>query len=301
MAHNTRLERTRQRASLLSNLGEPLTSDVGQFAESLNLITMKRSVVAILLLLIFAGITIAQNLECNDNPTPCEALRNADAVFVGKVVRITPQTIEMWQRDKDYDQRASLAVEEVFKGIKSKSLLLHQLGNRNAPKFVLGSRYLFYANFDRAKRIWEVKRCGRTRMAKYVQDDLKYLKGLPAGANKTRIGGEVVRYESDAENPQGTSERLAGVRIKIVGEGKEYESVTDVNGVYEIRDVPNGTYTIQPVIPHGLKLLGVVHYGAFDRSKFLSLIVELGKGGCSGATLLFTADSVSQKPKIGSQ
>jgi hypothetical protein len=262
---------------------------------------MKRIVVAIFLSLIFSGITIAQNLECNDNPTPCEAFRNADAVFIGKVVRIAPQTIEIWQRDKDYDQKATLTVEKVFKGVTTKRLVLHQLGNRNAPKFVVDSRYLFYANFDHAKRIWEVKPCGRTRMANYVQDDLRYLKGLPSGANETRIGGEVVRYESNAENPQGTSERLAGVRIKIRGEGKEYESVTDANGVYEIRDVPTGTYSIQPVIPPGLKLLGVVHYGSFDRAKFLSLIVELGKDGCSGATLLLTADSASQKPKIGSQ
>jgi hypothetical protein len=179
--------------------------------------------------------------------------------------------------------------------------VLHQPGRKIAPKFILGSRYLVYANFDRATRKWEVRRCGRTRLANYVQDDLHYLDALPASLNRTRIAGEVTRYERDDDNPVGTSYKLSGVRIKIKGEGKEYEVVTNKHGIYELRDVPAGKYRIEPVIPQGLELFGVMHYGPFDRSKFRSLSVELKEGGCSGAGFILTPNYNPGKPKIGNE
>ena len=249
-----------------------------------------KTILAVVSLLFMSSSSYGQITECNNGMSPCEAYANADAVFVAKVTKIFPETIEIWQRDKDYDQTANVVVEKTYKGIKQTRLVLHQLGRKVAPKFILGSSYLFYANFDRVTKKWEVRRCGRTRMAKYAQDDLHYLDGLPESLHKTRIAGEVVRYEADKENPQGTTERLAGIRITFKGEGKEYEVVTDANGIYELYGASPGRYVIEPDIPRGLKLLGVMHYGAFDRSKFLSLIVELKERGCSGAGLLLTPD-----------
>jgi hypothetical protein len=178
---------------------------------------MKTILTAVFLLFISSGSCLAQVSECNYDATPCEAYANADAVFIAKVMRIVPETIEIWQRDKDYDQTATVVLEKTYKGNKRKSLVLHQLGRKNAPKFVLGSRYLFYANFDRVTRKWEVRHCGFTRMAKYVQDDLHYLDCLPSSLNKTRIAGEVTRYDTDAENPQGTTERLGESESKVRG------------------------------------------------------------------------------------
>ena len=247
--------------------------------------------------LLFVSISShGQTFECDFGPSPCEAYADADAVFVAKVTKIFPKTIEIWQRDRDYDQTANVVVEKIYKGIKENRLTLHQLGSKNAPKFVLGSRYLFYANFDRVTKKWEVRPCGRTRMAQYVQDDLYYLNGLPASHNKTRIAGKVTLYQTDKDNPQGTTEKLAGIRITIKGEAKEYEVVTDEQGMYELYDAPPGRYVIQPDIPRGLMLFGVMHYGAFDSSKARSLVVELKERGCSGAGLILTP---TDRPKTG--
>lgn len=254
----------------------------------------------IFLLLISAGSCLAQLSECNYNATPCEAYASADAVFVAKVTRIRPETIRMWQTDKDYDQIANVVVEKTYKGIARDRIVLYQLGRKSAPKFIRGSRYLFYANFDRATKKWEVRRCGRTLMAQYAQDDLQYLNGLPASVKKTRIAGTVSRWDHDEDNPQGTHKRLAGVRIKITGAGKEYEVVTDANGMYEIYGAAAGRYVIQPVIPTGLVLMGVMHYGPFDRSQLRSLKIELKEGACSGASILLTPDRKIAKPNIGS-
>lgn len=251
---------------------------------------VKRILTLVFLLFMFPGHSAAQATECNDDPTPCEAYAGADAIFVAKVTKIFPETIEIWQRDKDYDQTASVLIEKTYKGIRRNSLVLHQLGSKNAPKFVFGSRYLFYVNRDRKTGKWEVNPCGRTRMAEYAHDDLRYLKGLPATANKTRIAGEVIRYETDKENPQGTIEMLAGIKIKIIGNGKVYEAVTDANGVYELYGAPVGRYVIQPAIPQGLELFGVIHYGPLDLSKIRSLSIDLKESACSGAGIILTTD-----------
>src|SRR5436190_5061484 len=107
----------------------------------------------------FTCTSFGQGIECDYYANPCEAYARADGVFIGKVVKIVPETIEIWRRDRDYDQTATVVVEKIYKGIKVKSVVLHQLARKNAPKFVLGSRYLFYANLDRVTRKWEVKYC----------------------------------------------------------------------------------------------------------------------------------------------
>ena len=265
-----------------------------------SLVNVNPILTATLLLLLSATSCLAQAPDdCAFNPTPCEAYTNADAIFIAKVTQISPETIRIWQRDKDYDQTANVLIEKTYKGIKRNRLVLHQLGRNIAPKFILGQRYLFYANFDRRTKKWEVRRCGRTRMTPYVQDDLHYLDGLPASLNKTRIAGEVTRYERDEENPAGTTQRLSGVRIRIKGEGKEYEVVTDAHGIYELNDVPAGKYQIKPDMPAGLVLLLVMHYGPFDPSKLQSFNIELNEGGCSGASFILTSNRKLAKPTIG--
>ena len=228
----------------------------------------------------------AQPLECDYGLSPCEAYAHADAIFTGTVIRITPETISIWQRDGDYDQIATVVVEKVYKGTARKRIVLHQLGRKSSPKLISNNRYLFYANLDRQTKKWEVRRCGRTLMARYAQDDLRYLERPRENANQSRIAGAVVRYQPDEDTPGGKTERLAGLKIRIIGEEKQYEVVTGADGMFELYGVPPGKYVIHPDIPSSLTLMGVIHYGPFDRSKLKSLSIELKERECSGATIL---------------
>jgi hypothetical protein len=254
-----------------------------------------RRVLITVVLLVCAGVVRAQGEQCLTNVNPCEAYAEADAVFIAKVTRVVQPSLQIWQRDKDYDQVAYVTVEKMFKGVPRKTMVLHQLGRKIAPKFLSGTSYVFYANLDPVTKKWEVRRCGRTRMSKYANDDLRYFEGLPATLNQTRIAGEVTRYETDEDNPQGRTERLPGIRIHIKGEGKEYEVVTDARGVYELTGVPAGKYVIEPDLPAGLTLMLVIRYGPFDRTKVKSLNIELKERGCSGLDIILTSGPPSKQ------
>ena len=58
------------------------------------------------------------------------------------------------------------------------------------------------------------------------------------------------------------------------------------DGTFELYGAPPGKYVIHPDIPSSLTLMGVIHYGPFDRSKLKSLSIELKERECSGATIL---------------
>lgn len=227
----------------------------------------------------------AQSMECDNSVTPCEAYAQADAIFMGKVIQISPQTTSIWQRNGDYDQIATVVVEKVYKGTARKRMVFHQLGRKISPKLILNSSYLFYANLDRQTKKWEVRRCGRTIMARYAQDDLRYLERPRENANQSRIAGVVMRYTPDEDTP-GKAERLAGLKIRIIGEEKQYEVVTGADGIFELYGAPPGKYVIQPDIPSSLTVMGVIHYGPFDRSKLKSLNIELKERECSGVMIL---------------
>lgn len=237
------------------------------------------------------AVTVAT--ECDYGLSVCEAYAKADLVFIGKVTNLGPQFMRPEQSVDDIDQTAYVTIEKIYKGTKRRSITLRQLGRRRTEKFVYGARYLFYANYDRAAKIWEVKGCGRTRMAEYANDDLRYLDGLPASSKRTRISGEATRFYHDSDLGRMT-ERVAGLRIKIVGEGKEYETVTDEHGVYEVLDARSGKYKLQLKIPEGLTFLFAIHNGPLPISRVTSLEIELKEGNCSGADIVLDTIQTSR-------
>jgi hypothetical protein len=250
---------------------------------------MKKTPLPILALLLLCAPAIAQSRACDYGAPICEASAEADAIFVGEVRRIVPATTRMWQTQDDYDQTAYVTVHKVLKGTKRRGIVLRQMGSRHAQKFIPGGTYLFYANYVPALKIWEVRQCGPTRMAKYAQTDLRYLSGLPANAGRTHIAGEVTRFIPDRYAEEAPS-RLAGVQLSIVGEGREYELTTDVNGDYEIYDVRPGRYTVRIKPPRGLVFLWAIHSGRDPISRAKSLEVELKEGGCAEMDILLTPE-----------
>ncbi len=230
----------------------------------------------------------AQRRACDYGSTICEAYAEAGAIFIGEVSKVVPATTNIWQTEDDYDQTAYVKVRKVFKGAQGSSIVLRQLGRRHTRKFIPGETYLFFADYVPALKLWEVRPCGRTRIAKYAQADLSYLNGRSRYAGRTRLAGEVVRYvEADAETAAG---RLPGVKLKIVGADREYETVTDANGFYEVYDLPPGKYTVRPAVPDGLVFLWALHSGRDPVARAKSLEIELREGDCTDLDIILTPD-----------
>lgn len=251
---------------------------------------MKRAAILAALYLVACGAAAAQRAvqACDHGPAPCEAYAQADAVFRGTVTRIVPATFRREWTDADYDQTAYVSVEKVYKGYRGRRVVLRQLGRRGGQKFVQGSTYLFFANYDRAGRFWEVRPCGRTIMAQYAQLDLRYIEGLPAAARRTRAAGKVMVFDPAPSAEQAGAEPLAGIRVKLTGDGREFETATDAGGIFEFTGLPPGRYRIEARVPNTLVFFGALHTGPDPVGRARELEFELEERGCAEVTLLYT-------------
>ena len=251
---------------------------------------MKRALIFAALYVAACGAAAAQRSgpACDYGTAPCEAYAQADAVFRGTVTRIVPATYRREWTDADYDQTAYVSVEKVYKGYRGRRVVLRQLGRRGGQKFVQGTTYLFFANYDRAGRFWEVRPCGRTVMAQYAQLDLRYIEGLPATAGRTRAAGKVMVFDPDPSAERAGSEALAGVRVKLAGVGREFETATDASGIFEFTGLPPGRYRIEARVPNTLIFFGAIHTGPDPVGRARELEFDLEERGCAEVTLLYT-------------
>lgn len=70
---------------------------------------------------------------------------------------------------------------------------------------------------------------------------------------------------------------MGGVRIVIAGSERQFEALTDDQGVYRVVGLPAGKYTIRPVLPGNLRL------ERWDGKDFVEAVVP--PGGCAAANL----------------
>lgn len=258
---------------------------------------MKKPLLITFFLLLSFTYTLSQKLECGFIETPCSAFAKANAVFVGKVNKVIQPSLEIWMRDKDFDQKATVTVEKLYKGSVPNKIILSQLAKDAAPKFIENTSYLFYANYDKKQNIWKVKPCTRTHALEFVNDDLLFLDGLPSSSGKTRVSGEVV-YSSDLK-PDSEHLRLYGFKVKIIGADKEYEATTDKNGIYEIYGLPPGKYVIRLNLPADKEFYGAMHSVTDPLSQAKDLSFELKEGGCISIDIFLTKRE--SKERIGKQ
>jgi hypothetical protein len=72
---------------------------------------------------------------------------------------------------------------------------------------------------------------------------------------KTRFSGTLYyNQESSVEGVEMIDRALRGAKVRISGEQKTVELLTNQEGVYEIYDLPAGVYVVEPEIPDGWKI-----------------------------------------------
>ena len=120
----------------------------------------------------------------------------------------------------------------------------------------IGKQFLFYLRPLKEKpSLWFAGTCGRSRNAEYAADDLLYLNNREELLGKSRISGTLSFYQaSPLEDVQPIYKKLSGKKVRIIGKTKSYKLITNSEGVYEIYDLPAGSYEIEPEIPVGWKV-----------------------------------------------
>lgn len=222
--------------------------------------------------------------SCIGRTTVCAAVTEAEAVFVGTVMSVENQTAKD-EEGKEHvtGQIARVQVDEAFKGAKASILTFRSYNTSCDVRYEEGQQWLFYAHYNEGKKSWAIGVCGRSTLRQFAAGDLLYLRNLPQSEQTTRISG---RLSSAADR-----QPLSGVKVKLIGESKTYEVITDQNGVYEAYDLPAGKYAIEPETPVNLKLSLRMPPAASVVDDQKRLRVELKEKSCTGIDFVFVGDS----------
>ncbi len=131
--------------------------------------------------------------------------------------------------------------------------------------------------------LWLSPACDRSGDPESAPDDLKFLRALPASADRTRISGEVI-VSGDPRRP------LPGVTITLAKIGSPPATVvTDAKGVFEAYDLPKGTYTASVNIPSGFRQDFGFVAGPRTFSNTYPLTVNLGDSHATAVFHLLTS------------
>lgn len=204
----------------------------------------------------------ANACSCGPRPTVLDEFEGSDEVVIVKAVSVEKAGDKEGERYVNGIKSTTMVVEKVFKGrLKVRDeIVFGQGGGADCiwtfSEQSVGRQFLFY--LERPEKLsfpavrsndaglWFAFTCGRLSGLEDAAEDLLYLENLSKVRGKTRISGSL-----HSDYPQ---LELEGIKIKIVGPKKTYQTKTDKDGVFEIYDLPPGKYVIEPETPAGWKV-----------------------------------------------
>jgi hypothetical protein len=136
--------------------------------------------------LFWSGFGNSSVLKCGETPSTNEAYYSADAVFVGKVIKVI-RLEDRRSGDKKRlppmfpIDRVQLKVETAYRGIKDNEVEVETIpvDREYGISFKMGKTYLVYAHRKGdQKNILKVRGCGRTDLITIIKKDLKILDEL---------------------------------------------------------------------------------------------------------------------------
>ncbi len=171
-----------------------------------------------------------------------------------------------------------LTVQEVLKGNLQVGEILDFDGVFRCSLIFAGDgeEYLLYLG-DRPKqgKLWQIPGCSKSGLIENRRADLLYIGQENKVRNKTRIAGRLFHDKSAiAAKDKSQLPVLANRKVYFIGESSVFEANTDKNGVYEIYDLPPGTYQVSPenipgwiskVYGHDSGIVEIAKSGQYER------------------------------------
>lgn len=215
---------------------------------------------AVMLAAMSLGTRQANACSCGQRPTVLDSYELADIVVIAQIVSV--EKSEGLERLVDGVRSTRMIVEQAFKGAMKpgEEMVFAQGGGGDCiwtfGEKDIGKRFLFYLSAkSKGQVLWLALGCGRSKNAEYAADDLLYLDNVTRVRGKSRLSGTLsFSGTSSVEGEKPIYVRLDGRSVRIIGEKKTHQLMTNQNGVYEIYDLPAGRYTIEPEIPDGWKI-----------------------------------------------
>jgi 5-hydroxyisourate hydrolase-like protein (transthyretin family) len=198
--------------------------------------------------------------SCLEGPSPCATFTGTPVVFVGKVINIEESKRQIQRFGKMEEIRTSLLahfeIERAYKGIPENQVNINVGtgggGGDCGYDFKSGERYIVFASQGSDGRAVYTGICSRTQPLPEGQNDVELIEALLKGKPETRIFGTVSRYqhELDAAPPFQSKFKggAAGLKVEARDGANVFSAVTDEDGRFQIRDVPEGKYEIRPIL-----------------------------------------------------
>jgi len=180
----------------------------------------------------------AEACVCGPAPT-CRLILFSDAVFVGRAVWVEEIVGIYDTAGPPEGFRARIRVEEVLLGtnerVGSVVVVDGQTGTDCSYIFQKGTRYVIFATRQNGQLGTAL--CSGTRPVDLAAESLRFLRALATAPQTGSVYGEFWVWQK--------TEMLKGMRIRLSGEGIKRDTMTDEKGLYEIKDVPPGEYTLE--------------------------------------------------------
>lgn len=256
----------------------------------------------LLLLTFLAGVGTIQGCVCPDGDNSALGkFESARFVVVNKITSVNKPATTITS--------ITTIVEKVYKGnLKAGDEMIFGQGENadclvNFREEYVGAKFLFYLKpSDKKSKLWYADSCWRseplpghqTNQIMDAADDLLYLDKMNAVHGKTRISGTVISYQWTIADGGADFKAVAGRKVQIVANGKSYETVTNEAGVYEIYDLPVGTYSIRPEGKQGWEIDVKSVFGARTSGRNEddgSAQVQLKAGRHAYADFIFKVDN----------
>ncbi len=219
------------------------------------------------ILLLLAAKTVGA-CQCPDaDDTVLDKFEDARFVVIARVLAVEklPETVH-----------TRMVIEKVYKGtLRVGQEMIFGEGERGScvedfDQDEIGTKFLFYLKSkEKTPTVWYADRCGNsiplpgfdTNHVNDAADDLFYLDKMNKVTGKTRISGTLISYQSSPTHNRTDFKKVAATKVRLIGEEKTYETVTNEDGVYEIYDLPPGRYTVEPKTPKGWAIENPSAYG----------------------------------------
>jgi hypothetical protein len=196
--------------------------------------------------LFLIGLNSLEACECIPTPV-CERITEASVVFLGLVTDAESRT-EPALGDK---LKVRFAVKKVFKGLEQDARHVEgqvlDASSCDIP-LIKGSQYLIFSE-RKGSQIELAGNCNSAIAYQDARDDLQYLRAWARGETPTVLHGVVRADVEETLLPYAENQGLAEVEILAVGSGKQYRTVTNPSGEFEIRDLRAESYTITARLP----------------------------------------------------